>query len=233
MRMIFYLAVISLSLTVFDRVADASVLGSRYIGVGVGVTWIGEMFSDDRYPDTIFDKTSTDYRAGIRLPLGHHLDIVGSIDYSKYEGNYQMQGDSYDSELERKVFRTEIEYHFLPKRRINPFIGTGVIYVRHEETIHKLWEDMGGFSRGGAALGFKVSAGAEINIQDTVSVLLWGAYQSEEQDSFFTSGYHDEDYLASASLDVWVGKMLLVRIGAGHDFIDESTTASLTAALGF
>ena len=187
-------------------------LGRRHIGIGIGTTWVGE---------ESVDKTSLDFSARIRLPLGRNLDVVAFHGQSMLEGyDARDQGTPY-VKLKGTEYGVDMVGHLLPGRRADPFVSAGVSNVTADTIVD------GRPTYADEDVKFKVGGGVEINPWKRVSLSVGLTYQDSFRDSY------DSDLSAGISLDGWLNDILLISLVAEGSFDSRDVSASVRAAYGF
>ena len=207
-------AALAVLLSVFVAVssAGAEVLGRRSIGIGIGMTRVG---------DVTIDQTSLDFSARMRLPVSRNFDIIAFHQQAMLEGyDYQAQGAPH-VKSKSSEYGVGLDCHFLPKRPVDPFISVGISNAMVDTIVD------GRPTYADEHLQLRFGGGAEINVQQNISLILGVAYQDSFQDAY------ESDLSASIWLNGWLSDLLLAGVGVEGSFDTGDTSASIRVAYGF
>lgn len=190
----------------------AAQLGRRHIGIGIGMTWVG---------DETIDGTSLDFSARIRLPIARHFDVVAFHSQAMLEGADETVEGAPRVKSKDTEYGVDLIGHVLPGRTANPFVGAGVSNAMTQTTVD------GKPTFADEDLKFKLAGGAEVRLAGDVSLNLGVAYQGS-----FRASYGSE-ITAAVSLNGWVTKLLLVSVGVEESFDEGDTAVSARVSYGF
>ncbi|TWI73220.1 outer membrane protein with beta-barrel domain [Desulfobotulus alkaliphilus] len=201
--------------------AEAGIFGKRYIGFSVGHTIVG----DEELQN--IDDPILSYGLGGRFPVSPNLDLMGSVTQSKISGDmylYNQWGGYYSVSMKTTgtIISGSFQYHFLPEEKVNPFIGLGLAWSKVETET-----SFGGYTYSetdndaGALLG----AGAEISLDDTISLNFGILYQTEM--------YDKEDFILGGGFNLWATPQLLLTIAGQYSFEFENKSISAGISIGF
>lgn len=192
--------------------AGAEVLGRRQIGIGIGLTRVG---------DVSIDGTSLDFGARLRLPVGKNFDVGAFHRQAMLEGNdYQAAGAPH-VKSKSSEYGVGLDCHVLPGRTADPFISVGISNAMTDTIVD------GRPTYADEHLQLRFGGGAELNVQKNISLIFVVAYLSSFDDAY------DTDVSAGISLNGWLNDLLLVGVIAEGSFDTGDTSASVRVAYGF
>lgn len=186
-------------------------LGKRYIGFNISQTTPG----DDDVKD--IDDSILGLGVSINAPVNTNVDAVFSLGYSKLEGDFM----GIDFEATSIGFLGGLNYHFMPDKKVDPFVGIAAGLVKTDAKAsyfgYELSDDEDDF-------GITIGAGVEIDLNDQMSF--------RPNIGYVKAGDKD-DLAAGIGLNVWFNESVFGGLAVSYAFDEGDVLYSAGIGFGF
>lgn len=198
--------VASLMLTSSINVNAKGLVGQRSVGLFGGVVKPGDDIVED------IDDSIVSYGLTVNIPVLEKLDLGLSLSRAEIDGD--LFGVDYEEE--DTAVTGGVRYHFMPGKKINPYVFGAFIYAEADA-------EVGGISIDDDETGFDAGLGGEIDLTNDASLNLSVAYV----DVF------DDDVAVSTTLHKWISEHVGLGIELGYAFDSENINYGGILTVGF